>query len=225
MGLHSVQFYGKAQVLKGFDFQDKINWALWQGRDTMMYGYSGTSEDESKAELVEWLDMLHKSSGNAIYTLRFYKDGKFGKSTPDSGSFNFKLKLVDDDGMQVGAVSGGSPAVMDAIGKLNERFDKLEKRYADDPEDGEPAAWERLLENPAVMGLVGKLFGVDMAGIDAPGAAIAGVPGDGSIDDSLDRLEKHDPKLSEHLYKLSMLAEKKPTQFKVLIGMLDSMVI
>ena len=102
--------------------------------------------------------------------------------------------------------------------ELRERADKPALGAADPPLE----MWEKILEHPLAIGLIGKVFGLDTNLLMQDGK-IAGIPGDRNLDNIIEGLYSFDPDLDKHLYKLKTIAEKNPGNFKILIGMLEKM--
>lgn len=233
MGLNTVQFTGKGQVMKAFEKTDVINWSYWQGKQ-MLFAYEGDNSGESESELLEWLALMSKST-NATYTLKFYRDHRSGAEilpgTKESSSFNFRLYEADQENYgrpgTVGATFGNSnDAVLAEIQKLTGEVNAIKTKVNGVPAEEPLQWWEKLLDTPFAAPLIGKLFGIDMSGYNAGsagGAKMAGVPGTYDIDAILDHLEGADPKFEEHMWKLQQLHIKKPDDFKKILGMLDLM--
>jgi hypothetical protein len=233
MGLNTVQFTGKQQVMKAFEKTDVINWSYWQGKQ-MLFAYEGDDPAESSSELQEWLGLMSKST-NATYTLKFYRDHRTDAeilpSTRESSSFNFRLYEPEQENYgrpgTVGATFGNNDAVLAEIQKLTGEINAIKTKVNGVPAEEPLQWWERLLDTPFAAPLIGKLFNIDMSGVNSGGAAagakMAGVPGTYDIDAILDALEAADPKFEEHMWKLQQLHIKDPGKFKMILGILDQM--
>lgn len=225
MGVHTVQFVGKDQTLHAFDKWDTVNWSFWQGTQ-MLFAYEGDNATESRNELEDWIQIMSKGT-NAIYTLKFYKNRQEIKpATKEDGSFNFRLYIesMQNSGAPgtVGSVFGES----ETIRLLREDIAEIKKQFLlhkkEDPEKLE--TWEKILDHPVTMAAIGKFLGLDVKGFEEATAKLNGVPGY-SIKESITILEQSDSKLEEHLYKLAVISQKKPANFKTLMGMLDQMIV
>jgi len=219
---------GRAALLKGL--KNRIEtWGLFQSKQFLMSG-------EGSEELDELLEKLEPGGSGAVYTLKLYTTAKaddIDEKTPSQGSINFRL---NDPG------AGGT-------GSLAERLDRIEGILAGtmDDEEDEDDSEESLAS--IIMGYlkepdkIATLIGAfnDLKHGRVPGAMIPGTVG--AFDDKskgqgqppadwqsqverlskvLDRLQRADPGILEHLEKLADLAEKKPDFFKMLLTQLDS---
>lgn len=221
----AYQFLGEDQVLAAFENRDAVNWSCWQGRQ-MLFKYDGNNKAESTEALNKWLGMMCGSK--AVYTLKVYDDlqGKIKSTTPDDGSFNFKLEEETDFAERrqgyVGGVARSNPmlSVLQGVQQsLQEIKTELAKPAAAEPE--EIPMWERILDHPVTGALLGKMLGVEIP--MEPAGAMSGVPGAWSLEDSLAVLREQDPDIEAHLAKLARLAKVNPPQFKMLVGMLEKM--
>jgi hypothetical protein len=226
----SVQFVGLQEIMKAFDNAGVINWSVWQGKNPNFY-YGGDDENESRQELEGWLKMIAKRSNQAIYTLKFFEDwkgGKIPKTAQEDFAFNFRVldEFDEQTGMQI-YKADRSNAVVEEIRLMRAELKEIKEKAAVPGKIGnteEPLeTWEKILDHPITMGLVGKIFGIDMAGIAAMDGKLSGVPGDGNIDEIIEKLWVYDNALDTHLYKLLQIAEKNPGQFKMFLAMLDKM--
>jgi len=187
--------------------------------------------DKSREELEAWLRMIDKRTTQAVYTLKFYegmKDGRINAGTPETTSFNFRLC----DELEDNSRRGGIARYNNVEYTLLEQVQELKQEIKLIREDKQPAAvgnveeplefWEKILDHPIAIAAIGKVLNIDLSGMMAAGK-IAGVPEGANIDSILDTLYKFDPDLDQHLYKLSVMAEKNPANFKMLLSMLDKM--
>ncbi len=227
----SVQFVGLQEVMRAYDNMGVINWAVWQGKNPN-FQYGGTDDNESRQELEEWLKMIAKRPNQAIYTLKFFEDwkgGKIPKTAVEDTAFNFRVldEFDEQTGMQIYRSDRGSNVVVEEIRLMRAELKEIKEKAVVPAKIGnvdEPMeTWEKILDHPITMGLVGKIFGLDIAGLAAMEGKLAGVPGEHSIDDTIDKLLVYDTDLGNHLYKLLQIAEKNPGQFKMFLAMLDKM--
>lgn len=212
-----VQLIGKDAVLSAFNKFDYEFWGLYEGKTPKIFGQGGDA-------LAEWLELFSQSQSTATYTLRIYDTDALPTSQTGNldyvASLNFKLvDLYEGHG-----IAGYNS-------KLAQRIEGLEKKLsaAEDDDDGEDLndvlmGW---LNNPEKLGMVVGAFR-QLVGGGSPAPVVAGnVPqqtisgintnnstGGITQDDetklqrlsvALDKLEKKDPKLIEHLEKLATL--------------------
>lgn len=228
MGLHTVQFIGDMQVYHAFEKTDVVNWSFWQGKQ-MLYAFEGTEEGDSRAELEDWIKIMSKGT-NAIYTLKFYKGWKGGDilpSTKESSSFNFRLYMEDqlnhNNMGTVGAAMGAGGEILQAIAGLRTDYAELKKKVDTPKDEDKLETWEKLLDQPLVQGVLCKILGVDMGMIQQL-EKVAGVPDSSQgIDESVDILEKDDPKFEGRIAKLAKLKTANPNSYNMLLAMLDKM--
>lgn len=232
----SVQFVGLHEVMKAYDNKDCVNWAVCQGKN-INFSYSGKDAAESRAELTEWLTMLSRRDEDdneryntqAIYTLKFYedlRDKKINSSTAEDSAFNFRLTDTGRAKQLPSRNSYGMEVVLEQLREMKTEMQEVRK-IAEKPAQIGAAeekleTWEKILDHPITMGLVGKIFGIDMSGLMMDGAKIAGV-NENSLDAIIDELLQADPNLKEHLAKLLVIHQTNPSQFRMLIGMIDKM--
>jgi hypothetical protein len=226
MGLHTVQFKGKKQVLQAFEETEVTNWSLWQGKQ-MITCYEGNDESEGRNKLETWLDLFQNGT-DASYTLKFYRDFKeeILPSTKESSSWNFKLSSPDQlapGGLGTIGEVYGAGGILGLVRELKTELEDIKKKVSAPvaPQEDKLETWEKILDHPVTMGLLGKVFNIDISQIEQVGK-VSGVPGH-TIDDSLDLLEKEDPKWEEHAYKLSMIAKNNKGLFATMVGALDKM--
>lgn len=225
-----VQLIGKDSVIAAYNDVDVDTWAILQGKQLIVSG-------EGEGNLSVWLDRFGAGGSAAIYTLRCYDT----ESLPDSltagtnfvAAFNFKFtEIYQPAGM------GGYNS------QLIGRIDELEKKLAAKQESEEEgpdflSAVMGWFEDPhklqQAVGAFKMLMG-NAANAMAAAPAPQGLAGfDGArqkfeseeqkiqrLSIALDRLEKKDPDIVEHLEKLADIAEKKPDTFKFLISNLSS---
>lgn len=225
----SVHFVGKAAVKKAFGKYDTHKWSLWCGK-SMMIAYDGGDETESESEFDDWIEMI-RGNTTAVYTCKFYEKSvkAIRIDTKEIGSFNFRIATEE---MQTQSFAAGNNAIVERLmEKFGDRLDKMDQKIGAiaKPDEERTEAWERALDHPIVMGAIAKAFNIDVVSMlnaanAAPGgAAMAGVPPE--VEETIDELRKHDPHIDAHLDKLLRIAQKKPANFKTLIGLLDTMTI
>lgn len=219
----SVQFIGKESVIDAYENRDIKCWGLFDGKSFIVSG-------EDAEDLKTFLTRMEKSGTESIYTLKVYKNvddiDDLDDRLPCNGSFNFKLSRSAAFGM-IGLNTD-----------LQTRLDLLEKKVAGSGEDDEDdesfeSIMMGMIKNPVqlqqMIGAVQSLF------TRSPAPVVAAV---GALDpkkelneqqqldrlnDALQRLEKADPNIIDHLCKLADVAERDPGTFKFLIKNLESL--
>jgi hypothetical protein len=240
----SIHFRSMAEALTAFEARGVDVWSLWQGRQFLTKG-------SGREDLQSFLNMIMNSGSSAVYTVKIYEEidepKKIKSTTPDDGSFNFRLQEPD-------AVGGNYTS------PLSKRMEKLEemivemreaqiRREAEEEEEYEekepdiigsimgvlqdPDRLEKLIRvgrsifgGPVAPAYVGN---VNRMGEMSPHAGSPSLsPSTGTPDEKLARLgnaidvlEKHDPLLVEHLERLAGIAVGDPGKFKQLISMLE----
>lgn len=226
-----VQLIGIDAVLSRFDYFETDSWALYQGKQFIV---SGTGS----AALSDWLTSFKTAGGTATYTLRVYDTDQAATAATGNNGYVACLNFKLNDNYDGQGISGHSR-------KLVERIEALEKEKEESEPEGEDLnsvimGW---LENPEklgmVVGAVRQMFGM---GGSIPPAAMSAAPlqtisGMGNeaatietdeqklnrLAGALNRLEKSDPKLLDHLEKLAKLGETDPLLFKAVISKLDAL--
>lgn len=226
----SVQFIGRAALLKGV--KDRVEtWGLFQSKQFLVSG-------EGTDELDEFLEKLEPGGSVAVYTLKMYSSAKveeIDEKTPCQGSINFKL--TDPQG-------GGTGSTNDRLARIE---GILAGEYEDEDDEDDPAE-ESLasiilgyLKDPQkIATIIGAINDLKRGQVPAIPGAVGTVQdrrespaysqGPPESDEAkihrlssvLDRLEKADPRILDHLEKLADLAEKKPDFFKMLLMQLDN---
>lgn len=209
----NVHFWGVENVLKAYDQRGVETWAVVQSKQMLNKG-------DNREDLATYLKTLWQDS-TAVFTLNFYEcDVDTVKpTTPNDGSFNFKLSLQNHNS----GVGGNESLILSELNAMKLKFEQWENEDLE-PEETEPDQWERigaLLEKPAIIGLINKLTGLNMQ----PTAKIGTIPGENEdlINKAIGILKIKDPRLGEHLMKLATMATDKPDNFKFLLSTLDSM--
>jgi len=220
----AVQFWGKDSVLKAYEHRNCPSWSIWQGRQ-FLFKNECADISEGREALAEVLEMISEQS-SAIYTLKVYeeigKSEKIKSTTPDDGSFNFKL--IGEEvaaSRSVGYVQNN--ALISEINALKLQMSEMRNGNNNEPE---PDMWDRideLLEKPVVIGAINKLLGIDLS-TPTNRAALGNVPDDDSlIEKAIVILKEKDSRLGAHLWKLATMATNSPTNFNFLLTTLDSM--
>lgn len=219
-----VQLIGRDAVVNAYEKistqSDADVWGLFQGKQPIIFG-------EGADSLRGWLDDFFHAGSTAGYILRVYDtDGIPTSTTAGVGyiaSINFRLiDLYDGSG-----IAGHST-------KLMQRIEGIEKKLAgEDQADEEDLntiimGW---LKNPEQLNqVVGAFRQLTGSEISAPSGVQQTVSGTENTEDklnrlttALDRLERKDPRLVEHIEKLAKLATDDPLLFKTVITKLDAL--
>ena len=236
-----VQFVGIDNVVSAFTNRGCQSWSVWVGNQ-FLFSFVGTSAADAANELQTLLDTLDKS-GKGIYTLKIYerinKKELITSKTPCHGSFNFKLKTFDPD------TDGGKyyNDLRDEIKTLKAERETLLQELDADDEDDKPkdfigAITEMIVTDPAkIPVIIQSLYAIlnmftgqtkqtgQQVYQPAPVAlgAVAFDNGKSALQSAVDELTQYDPKLTEHLQKLVLIAKNDPPGFKSLLQILDNM--
>ena len=211
----NVHFWGVENVLKAYDQRGVESWAVVQSKQLLNKG-------DNREDLATYLKTLWQDS-TAVFTLNSYEcDVDLVKpSTPNDGSFNFKLSL-QNHGSSVGS---GDSLVLSEINALKLKFEQWENEDSA-LDETEPDTWERisgLLEKPAIIGLINKFTGLNMQPVAKVGNVPPGENNEREIETAIAVLKTKDPFLGKHLTKLATMATTNPTNFQFLLSTLDSL--
>lgn len=229
MATKYIHFRGIPAILKAYEFRGVETFAVFQEKMLM---YKGNSKDE----LSQFLNMLSEDA--CTYTLKVYEHIELDQvkdNTGSDGGFNFKLVNEEED--------YGPHTYGNKRNKLLERLERLEamKGLPDEIEEEETLEeaaigmlkrpWELAELANVVKGIFNMQPGyVPARPINTMGSTGQTMSGTQSKEQMLDRLEravdtleKHDPKIIEHLEKLAMIASNNASQFNFLISALDNM--
>lgn len=233
MSSSSIQFRGKDAVLAAYENRKVAAWSVWQGRQ-FMFKNDGGNEEEAMGQLENVLEALAGSS-NAIYTLKVYEElpagGKIKSTTPDDGSFNFRL----NDDNQI--ITNGQYTHLQNNNDLAQRLATLEAKLEEEPEESEPpnrlGLIGEIISNPTLQPIVSQIIAAVFSKAAAPGqpvapgqpqlAAVSGINQEATLQEAIQELQKHDSRLAEHLAKLAKIAVDNPPSFTFLLQTLDSM--
>lgn len=223
--MSGVQFIGKKAILDCYQDMDLEQFAFFQGKELIVSG-SGV------AELEKWCDRFSMAGSAATYKFRLYEDLGDEKIKPTTEYVcSFEVKFSDPYGGN-GVVGGWGH---DLLG----RMEKLEKKVDGGDSDGGNRIMDAVMgwfEEPSkLQEAVGALKMIVGMGQATPQpAAIAGMVEPSRIitpdqeanavrlSNALDTIEKHDPRIVQHMEKLAAIAVKKPETFTMLLGMLDN---
>lgn len=217
----TVQFIGKDSVVDAYNDLNGVSWGLYVGAKPVMYGSGGDS-------LEEWLDRFDPAGSTGVYTLRVYDCGLPVKPGTDYlAAFNFKLS----DPYHGAGISGNTSKLLDRIGELEERLEGKDKDgdimdhiigWFKDPEKLETAvgAIKQLFGQPGAHSEPGQIPQQTMSGFKVTNDTDANEEKLIRLSAVLDKLEGRDPKLLEHLEKLSKL---DALTFNLVISKLDGL--
>lgn len=220
----TIQLIGKDAVLSAFEEMGYNTWALYDNKTPILFGQGSDT-------LEAWLDRFIPGGSTAQYTLRIYDcDPPIKANTDYIAAFKFRLQ----DPYEGVGISGHTT-------KLLARIEGLEKRLEGDGEEGDGLSgivmgW---LKDPdkldTVVGAFRQLMGhpplpdsipqpekiQTMAGYKV--TSDTGQDSDAKLERLaaiLDKLEKRDPKLLDHLDKLSKMDS---LTFGIVISKLDAL--
>lgn len=217
-----VVLIGKAAVMERFETFDTDTWALYQGKQFIVGGKGAGSLDG-------WLTGFDQAGTTATYMLRVYDGDEI--PTSGTGSIDYiaciPFKIVDQ--YQGQGIAGHNIGLMKRIGDLEEQL-----KGKDEPGEDLSSVLMGWLEDPVKLNQVAGAFRTIFGGsspvptIAGPVQAISGVnaPAEDPVTRlaaAIDKLEKKDPKLVEHIEKLAKLAESDPVTFQFVIGKLDAL--
>lgn len=225
-----VQLIGKDQVLSTFETLNAKSWALYQGRQFIV---GGVGSDYLEA----WLTNFAQAGSTATYMLRAYETDDMPTSA--TGNIDYiaciSFKVCDPyDGM---GIHGHNSTLVARIGAL-------EKQLKDKDDDQDESLNDILmgwLSDPVklnhVAGAIRTIFGnAQVAGVQStatPLQTVSGVnpapPAESTeemlvkVEGALDKLQKNDSHLIDHLTKLADLSERDPDLFNLVISKLDAL--
>lgn len=228
-----VQIIGKDALLNRFQKFDTETWGLFQGKQFIV---GGTGEET----LTDWLDDLSKAGSTATYILRVYDNDQVPTSATANSNYlaSLNFKLID---MYEGyGIAGHTTKLMQRIEGIEKRLD--DESEPDEKEEGLNDVIMGWLNNPEKLGLVIGAVKQLMGGpavqpaiaSTQPAQAIAGFSVQDSNPDTsgdrlerlaaaLDKLDKIDTRLVEHMEKLAKLATDDPALFNAVISKLDAL--
>lgn len=213
-----LQFIGREAVVEGYKNRGVEVWGIFQGRELITAGSGADNLDH-------WLEILEPASGKTAYKLKVYNctmdPEQITDRTENNGCFGFLL------GDPAGSGTMGSTALHARIASLEKKLEEREE--PEKPSFGDIAlGW---LDTPEkVIAMIGAIKGLLMPGAAAPVAAIGSLnPGTaeanaqqlmGRLSAAIDKLEKRDPKIVEHLEKFANLDD---FTFQMVIQRLDAL--
>lgn len=247
VGSSAVQFYGINAITKAIENRDVEAWSVWQKNQFM---FKGMGIDALKNTLL----MLAESYSTATYTIKIYEDIKEEKqiksSTPDDGSFNFKLFNVDEGGegfKRIGYPGNAKESQENAIlEKLKQIEDRLDKQDEEPEENDSLGVIGKILQHPAIAPMVPQIMEMIVGLINPKNAEKApeqnmhlrpsnsyhtqplqktaflnGIDEDKIITEAISQLKQYDQNLPAHLQKLASIAQNDNSTFQMLLSLLD----
>lgn len=223
----AIQFFGRSNVLSAYNHRGIEVWGIFNGKNLIT---SGQTADE----LDNFLGLLEPGGSAAPYILKVYRDqdaDDITDKTECNGSFTFKLT---DPGYNATRLGGTDPSISERLGILEKM---VVGAYKEEPEEDDENKEDIMsiimgyLKEPQKLALViNAVRGFATNAIAPVPAAVGSVtPGANNTEENLqrlsvalDKLERADPKIVEHLEALADIAEKKPPTFKMLLTMLDN---
>lgn len=239
-----AQLNNAAQVAKYFESTKAKRFKIFTSvRENLtgvapLFEYKGSSANDSKNKLIEILELLEEGGdGKTDYSLHC-----FSSDEDDTD----KRKQVITFRVGAGSNIGAAPAAADsgamltllkemhaeqmaAIKEENKELKyKLELMDSEDDEDeiGAPQTpIEKMIAGitPFIPMLIEKFVFPAAPAAPVSGASVNGIPDNGTLIGVVAELQKHDPKLLQHLQILLRVAENNPDQFKMFIGYLEAM--
>lgn len=230
----SVQCRGREMVIEMFQNRNVDAWSIFQGKQ---YLFKGMGE----AELDAVLDMIMRSASNSMYTLRVYEGitnpTDIKEKTPYDGSFNFTL---------AGAIGNDTQSINARIGLIQQTIEKkvaekIDKMMSEEDNEKEPPSKlgmiGEILDHPVLGNILEKiaLAFIEKNMTAAPAAtgqhtataipmkAVGNITTDTELTKALEKLKQYDSKLTDHLKKLAILAEKDRATFNIIINSLENM--
>ena len=216
-------------VLRYYENSDNVSFSVYAGHKidetVRRYSYDGEDKMRGAQELAEALQSVASNPDNTnTYLLVLNKRVK-NKLTPEN-TITFQLnnnRYLPVQAMAGTNNSGEIAALRAELAALRMQLAANEEQEEDDQEEDDQDddnVLGSLMKNPEIqkqmiMGIM-SLFGSPkvnaVAGIEAPEAE--------KITAAIERLQKHDEQLGDHLLILANMAEQNPTQFKTLLNFL-----
>ena len=210
-------------------------WSVWEQNLLLCKGI-GTDD------LQQFLDLLSDGGTNAIYTVKYYakiadKDD-IKNNTAHDGAFNFKM---NGDGQEITQAQYGSikhsNELQNRVSGIEAKIDLIAEALERDTDEVEEKPNRlgiigEIMAHPSIAPIMPRLIESFLGALQPqqqpqriPMPAIASVgniPADNELQAAIDKLKTFDPKLSEHLTKLAIIAEQQPQTFKMILNSLDS---
>lgn len=224
----SVHFYGTDNVVSAAENRNCPRWGIFNGRQ-FLFKYDGEDMAESLSMLEKILESLQASGTVAAYTIKFYEEKvKIKDNTPYDGSFNFRLVEEEEREQRRVMYSTQSKALEERMQRIEELLAPAGEEEDDEPEpDTIGGVLMGLLKEPAkieqlISGVRNIFGGVKHAGAIGSTPPMAATGSDeAKVQQAIQVLKLHDPKIADHLLKLAGIATDKPDAFKYLLTMLD----
>lgn len=214
-------------MVEAFDNRGLPIWGLFDKRNFLTAG-------DSRESLDSFLERLEPGGSSTVYTLKVFKDiedlDEITDRTECNGSFNFKL-------LNQHAGRGSDSELAARLGAIEKKLNGGDQEQEETLQDIVMGWLKEPQKLATVIGSVKSLFNGD------PGPALQQMAAIGNVNPApqqtlkavnemdpierlsaaIDKLEKQDPKIIEHLEKLAEMSEKNPAMFKMLISNLDAL--
>lgn len=237
----SIQFRNKESLLSYYESLGIDTWAIYFEKDKCF------SRGASLEDLEKSLSILEDGASNSIYTLRVYNDKSPEKISPkDIASYSINFRLNGDNMQEPQSSKGVTRSQQySAIGKVHQMLEEKIAKKMFAMMDGESEREEpenklgiigEILEHPVIGNIVEKValnwLSGQTAGLNAgtvqmpvmePMRAVGNIATDKELVEAIEALKKVDPKLTEHLKKLALLAQTDAAMFAMITNSLDKM--
>jgi hypothetical protein len=226
MGQGAAMIFGKDATLDQFNDYELDLWAVYQGKMRVRKG-------DGADDLAGFLDKLGNTPSGALYTLRVYDTGDLNSindKTEAAGAFNFKLYSAMMSGYggganeQLHARLAAIESKLDAGGQASGKksFGDVIMGWMETPEDLVTVigAFKMLTGGgtpPAIAGF--KVTQTDTEPVQEVRQTEEQL---NRLESAIDKLEKADPRMVDHLERLAKLAESEPGKFAFLVKALDA---
>ena len=232
---------GTEQVLNWFDTNaKKPYWSIVDAKGVVIYAFTDDDMHESRQSLEDNLIAAVSAGITATLTLRIHpkkpKEGYFKNGSESMIATYFRP--VEFEIMPYNnSMSGNNIQLSNQLAAMESKINALQMQLAqedeeeDDEEEEDKGILGTLMGNPAVkqmmMNVISNLLTTapktnvtNLAGIETDISTQEYTEEDDKIDEAIERLKKHDPKLGDDLLKLCSIAENDPAQFNMLLKML-----
>lgn len=243
----SVQFRRAADVIEAYENNNVPSFAITSGTGKaaqMLFIYETDDMNDGVQYLEGLLTKLQHSA--AIYTLCLYNripEGGIVSNTPYRNSFNFQLKQLPNQSSFLPEFA--QPGQMDneylsRLEALTVAVRELQAEKEEEPVAGQLGMIGALMEHPVLgpaLTTIATSIGEKLAGLltnNPKQTSMSGVPGvsnqaagatasagqEDRLHQALAVLRSIDPDLTENLYKLAVIAQRDPEQYKKFVGFL-----
>lgn len=238
----SVQFRGTDAVMQAYTDNDGKGWAIFEGNRLL---FKGSDINSLGKVLTNMSACTPNNAYSTIYSLRIYETvtdrKKINYKLDWDCSFGFKLIGEDEEETRRSNHTSKRSAEIEA---LREEIRQLREEKEPAEENDQLGMIGQIFTHPVLGNYAGMILGNIVQRL-IPGApalpmqqqhAIGNVPGNGiagnndagqlqimPMDQIISELQKHDPRLQQHLQKLLQLAINDKNSFIFLTNTLDNM--